>query len=49
VPDDRWLAMSRPSGIDKYHAAIEKLLDEEFVETPDLRHMTHARHKCASQ
>ena len=28
VPDDLWLAMSRPSGIDKYPAAIEKLLDE---------------------
>jgi hypothetical protein len=32
VPDDLWLAMSRPSGIDKYHAAIEKLLDEESGE-----------------
>lgn len=32
VPDDLMLAMSRPSGIDKYHDAIKKLLDVEFVE-----------------
>ncbi|KAG9188916.1 hypothetical protein G6011_07621 [Alternaria panax] len=32
VPEDLWVAMSRPSGIDKYHAAIAKRLDEETGE-----------------
>ena len=30
VPEDLWLAMSRPSGIDKYHEKIKELLDEEM-------------------
>lgn len=32
VPDDLMLTMARPEGIDKYHAAVEELLDVEQAE-----------------
>jgi hypothetical protein len=32
VPDDLMLALSRPSGIDKYHAAVKRILDVEMAE-----------------